>query len=206
MGVRTQAPVKDLREPRAGELAALVRVEDLGPPMSHHGLLDRGAAEVDINRIRQPPRQHPAARPIHHGDEVEEAAAHRDVGDFCAPDVVRSADIEPAQQIRPLLVLGMRDGRPRSLIDSLQSHLPHQVLDPLSADRMALPTQMTSHLARAVPRRLKELLVDQSLLLSGRPELSELPAGGGHLRPFYVAKSGIRWTELPTSQKPSQKP
>lgn len=55
----------------------------------------------------------------------------------------------------------MRDGRRQPLIDRLQPHLAHQPPAPLSADRMAAPTQMTSHLLRAVPWSFQKLLVDQ---------------------------------------------
>jgi len=55
----------------------------------------------------------------------------------------------------------MRNRRPRPLIDRLQSHLGHQPPHPLAANCIALAPQMPGHLARAIPRRLQDLPVDQ---------------------------------------------
>ena len=50
----------------ARELAALVRVEDLRARVRLQGLLQRLGAETAVERVRQPPRQHAATRPVHH--------------------------------------------------------------------------------------------------------------------------------------------
>src|ERR1700745_160919 len=55
-GVEPQAS-----EVGAGELTALVGVENLGPSMPGERLLDRLEAELDFHRDRQAPRQDPAA-------------------------------------------------------------------------------------------------------------------------------------------------
>src|SRR6478752_5003414 len=54
------------REGRAGELAALVGVEDLRFAVTRQGLLHRVKAELGLHRDRQPPSQHPSAEPIQH--------------------------------------------------------------------------------------------------------------------------------------------
>jgi hypothetical protein len=47
----------------AGELTALVGIEDLGPAVSGERLLERLDAKIGAERVRQPPRQHRAAHP-----------------------------------------------------------------------------------------------------------------------------------------------
>src|SRR3954454_19618382 len=49
-------------------------------------------AELHLHGVRHPPGQHLARRPVHHRDQVEEAAAHRQVGDVGAPGLVRAVD------------------------------------------------------------------------------------------------------------------
>jgi hypothetical protein len=66
----------------AGELAALVGIEDLGPTVQRERFLDGLDAELRAERIRQPPRQHGTAHPVHDHHQVEEALGHRDVGDI----------------------------------------------------------------------------------------------------------------------------
>src|SRR3954447_16375732 len=55
----------------------------------------------------------------------------------------------------------MRNRRARPLVDRLQPHLGHQPPNALATDWVALAPQMPGHLARAIPRRLQELPVDQ---------------------------------------------
>jgi hypothetical protein len=76
----------------AGELAALIRIEDLRAAVSIQRLLERLDAEPGIERVRQPPGQHVARRPIHDRDQIQKAAPDRNVGDVGTPDVVRSLD------------------------------------------------------------------------------------------------------------------
>lgn len=59
-------------------------------------------AEVSVQRIRDPPRQNHPAMPIHDRYQIEEPAAHREVGDVHAPDLIwpvntqlRSQTIDP---------------------------------------------------------------------------------------------------------------
>ena len=77
---------------KLGELAALVGVEDAGLAVTGDRLLQRRDAEVGLHRVRQPPGEDPAARPVHDRHEIEEATAHRDVSHIGAPDLVRPLD------------------------------------------------------------------------------------------------------------------
>ena len=70
-----------LREVLAGELAALVGVEDFGPAVLGQRLVQRRYAKARIQRVGQPSAQHFAAVPVHDRHEADEAFSHRDVRD-----------------------------------------------------------------------------------------------------------------------------
>lgn len=108
-----------------------------------------------------PRRQHVARGPVHHRDQVQEAAAHGNVRNIGAPHLVGAVDGQVAQQVRPDLMLGVGHRRLRTLVDGLQAHPRHQAANPLAVDLVPLPAEMTSHLPAAVPRRFQELRVDQ---------------------------------------------
>src|SRR5580704_18401448 len=72
----------------AGELAALVGIEDLRPAVLGERFLECLDTELRAERVRQPPRQHGTAHPVHDHHQVEEALGHRDVGDIRAPDLI----------------------------------------------------------------------------------------------------------------------
>jgi hypothetical protein len=80
---------EDAQELGAGELGALIGVEDLGSPKMLDCLLERGDAEIARQRQRDPPRQDLSRRPVHDRHEIDEAARHGDVGDVGRADVVR---------------------------------------------------------------------------------------------------------------------
>jgi hypothetical protein len=79
-------------------LAVLVGVEDLGLAMTGDGLLDGFEADVRGQRVGEPPGDHPAAGPIDSGHEIDEAPAHRDVGDVRGPDLVGPVDLQIPEQ------------------------------------------------------------------------------------------------------------
>src|SRR4029077_10716609 len=87
-------------ECRAGELAALVGVEDLWLAVAGESVLQRLDAECRLHRDRYAPRQYAAAEPIEHNGQIDEAALHRDVGDVHRPHLVWPRDLDAAQQIR----------------------------------------------------------------------------------------------------------
>ncbi len=69
--------LQESRKLLAGELAALIRIEDLGRAIPADRLLHRVHAEVRRQRIGEPPGQHPATRPVQDGEEIHEASSHR---------------------------------------------------------------------------------------------------------------------------------
>jgi hypothetical protein len=153
----------------AGELAtpslslgqALVRVENFGLAVLCQRLLQSLDAKLGAEGVRQPPRQHGAAHPIHDYHQVKKAPSHRDVGDVGAPDLIDPLDRQPAEQIRVDLVLRRRFARVRPLVDRHQPHQPHQPLDSFAVDQVALRRKPCRHPARAVIRPRQILPVDQ---------------------------------------------
>jgi len=140
----------------------LISVEDVRLAVPHQGFLQCLDAELSLHRIRQPPSQYLAARPVHDGDKVEKAASHRDVGDVGAPDLVWSFDRDIPQKVWVDQMILLRNGRARPLIHRCQAHFRHQSPDALAADDIALSPQMTCHLASPVERCLQMLLVNDT--------------------------------------------
>ena len=144
----------------AGELAALVGIEDLRPAMTGQRVVERLDAKVRVQAVRQPPGQHMPARPIHDRHQVKEAAPHRDVADAGAPDMVRPLDRQTFEQIGVDPVPGMRIAGAWRPVDRLKPHQAHQTTGPATADAHPLKAQMTNHLTGAVERMLQEQLID----------------------------------------------
>ncbi len=86
-------------EVTAGELAALVGIENLRLAVPGECFLNRLDAEFHLQRDRQFPGQHPPAESVHHRRQIHKAARHRDVGDVHRPHLVRPVDHLAAQQV-----------------------------------------------------------------------------------------------------------
>ena len=67
----------DLGESQVGELAVLIRIEDLRLAMARQHVLKGLDAEVALHGVGEPPGQHLAAPPIHDDHQVEKAKARR---------------------------------------------------------------------------------------------------------------------------------
>ena len=73
------------------ELAALVGVEDFRFAVTRNRLAYCIKTEVGRHRIGEAPGQDLSAVPVDHCDQINEAPAHRDVGDVRGPDLVGAA-------------------------------------------------------------------------------------------------------------------
>ena len=73
-------------ELQAGELAALVGVEDLGAAVAFQSLAEGLCAEAGIEGVGEPPGEHPAGGPVHDGYQVQEALLDGDVGVGVGPE------------------------------------------------------------------------------------------------------------------------
>jgi len=112
-------------ELRAGELAALIGIEDLGLAVPLQGVLDRLEVEIRGQSVGQPPGQHAPGSPIEYRSQVNEAFAHRDVGDDHGPDVVGFSNLQTAQQVRKDWVLRLLSAGIRPPIHRFDVHLLH---------------------------------------------------------------------------------
>src|SRR5271169_926298 len=131
-------------ECRAGELAALIRVEDLRLAVASDSVLKRFDAERRLHRDRDAPRQHATAEPIEHNGQIDKAPRHRDVGDVHRPHLVWLRDLDAAQQIRIDLVSGFWLGRARTAIERLYPHSLHQRFHVTAADLAPFGRQQAS--------------------------------------------------------------
>ena len=147
-------------EGHTGELAALIGVEDLRNAATFQRICQRLRAEAGVQRVTQPPGQHPPARPVHHRHQVKEPTLHRNVGDVRAPRLIRALDRNSSQQIGIHAVLRVRYGGPRFAVDRLQPQQTHQPPHPLPTYRHSLARQVTHHLTAAVERVIQVQLVD----------------------------------------------
>jgi hypothetical protein len=59
----------------------LVGIED-GRRRISQGLLQCSAAKASLQGIRQTPRQHISAEPVHHGHQIQKTVAHGHIGDI----------------------------------------------------------------------------------------------------------------------------
>src|SRR2546430_895515 len=149
-------------ECRAGELTALIRVEDLRLAVARESVLQRLDAERRLHRDRDTPRQHATAEPIEHDGQVDETARHRDVGDVHRPYLVWPCDLDAAQQIRIDLVPRRGLRRTRTAIERLYPHPLHQRLHVTTADLAPLGSQQASQHSRAGERKLQVQPVETS--------------------------------------------
>jgi len=135
-------------EGRAGELRALVGVEDVRLAVTGQSILQGLDAEGRLHRDRQPPRQDTTCRPVQHHGEIDEALRHWNVGDVHRPDLVRPRDLDAAQQIRIDLVAGFGLRGARTAIERLYPHPPHERLHMPAADLAPLQSQQASQHTR----------------------------------------------------------
>ena len=78
-------------EPRGGELADLVGVKNLGLA-DGEGLVQSLQAEIDLQRVGDPPGQDISAEPVHHGNQIRKALWHWHVSAAGAPHLVLLVD------------------------------------------------------------------------------------------------------------------
>src|SRR5689334_16787287 len=139
-----------LGELLAGELRALIGIEDAGFAEPGEGLAQRLDAEPRRERVRQPPGQHSSGRPVDDRDQVQKPLLHRYVGYVSGPHLVWPVDRLAAQKVRTDLVLGMPLAGVPFRPDRPQPELPHQPPDAPAANRDPLSQQRHLEPAAAV--------------------------------------------------------
>ena len=73
---------------QAGDLAALVGVEDFRPAITIDSPLYRLDAKFFSQRVRQSPRQYLSTRLVDRNKQEEKAMPHRNIDDICRTDAV----------------------------------------------------------------------------------------------------------------------
>ena len=98
-----------------------------------------GRAEVRVHRVRQPPAQNLARRPIHDRDQIQELVLDRHNGNVGAPNLIGSINLHLSQQILEDRMLRVRLAGSGPFVDRLQAYHGHQ-----SPDAMPLNTRAVS--------------------------------------------------------------
>lgn len=129
---------QESREPLAGELAPVIRVEDLRAAILRDRLSHGVQTEVCGQRIGEPPGQHPATGSVQAGEEIHEAASHWNIGDIGRPDVIGRTDREIAEEILIDGVGRMPPTQMRFPIQRLNPHPAHEGGHLASPNGMAL--------------------------------------------------------------------
>ena len=174
--------LQHLGERHAGELTALIGVEDLGLAMPGQRLLQRLDAKSDVHRVGQTPRQHAAAVPIHDRHQIQKATTHRNICDVGTPDLVGPNHRQIPQKIWINPMLRVRCAGIGLLENGPKPHLAHQPGHAMATNAMAQTMQMPHHLPRTVIWRFQKGLVDQPhqrkriLTLACRPIIVPRPA------------------------------
>ena len=116
---------QESREFLAGELAALIGIEDLRQAIVGQGVLHCVQTEIRRERVGEPPRQHPATGPVEDRKQIHKASRHRDIGNIGGPDLIGSRDLQVAQEIGVDLMGRMPTAERRLPIQGLNTHAAH---------------------------------------------------------------------------------
>src|SRR3954463_6897913 len=136
----------------AGELRALIGIEDAGLAEPGERLAQRLDTDPCRQRVRQPPRQHPAGCPVDDRNQVQKPLLHRYVRYVSGPHLVWLVDRLAAQKVRVDLVLGMPLAGVPFRPDRPQPELLHQPPDSPAANRNPITQQRHLEPAAAVDR------------------------------------------------------
>src|SRR6516162_9879516 len=135
-------------ERRAGELAAVICVQDFRIAVTSQCIFKCRNAERGLHGDRQPPSQHAATEPIEHDGEVDKTPRHRNIRDVHRPDLVRPRDLDSAKQIWVDLAAKLRRRGAGTAIERFYPHAPHQRSYMPTADLAPFGSQQTSQHAR----------------------------------------------------------
>ena len=91
-----------------------------------------------LHRLREPPAQDFARRPVYDPDQIQEPLPHWYKSDVGAPDLVRLINLHLSQQIRIDWILGRRLAGSGAFVDRLQPYRRHQSSDVMTTDNCGL--------------------------------------------------------------------
>ena len=139
----------------SGELAALIRVEDLWfATRAAQRLFQSPHAKGAVHGVADFPSENGPAVPIHDCHHVGVTFRHRNVGNVSAPDFVDGVDFAFSQQIgKNLMTLG-RNARRGLRHQGFDPHDAHQPPDPFAPDVVAVIPEIFAEIPLSVERTL----------------------------------------------------
>lgn len=144
----------------AGELAALITVENFRLAVFDQGFLQRLDAKISIHRDRYPMAENAPARPVDNCHQINISENHRDIGEVHRSDLVQPSNLQSAQHIRINLV--PRGGLERigAAVDCLDAHAPDQRRHMTAADGKAFPLHHVAKHPGTSERTVQVQLID----------------------------------------------
>ncbi len=146
----------------ARKLASLIRVEHLGTTMYLHRFLNRLDTEIGAQGVGKLPGEYAARVPVHHSEQVDKSFLHRDIRDIGSPDLIRSGDLQIAQQIGANRVARMRFAGAGLAKQRGDAHFLLQRADAAAPDFPPVPKQHLRKHPRACEGVFQMQLVDAS--------------------------------------------
>jgi len=144
----------------AGELRALIAVEDIRLGVPERSLHGRDAEEA-VQGVGEFPGEHVPAEPVHYSHQIDKAVLQPDVGDVGTPHLVGTLYGHGFEQIGISLGRLSRPAQSGLGIDRFQPHYAHQTRHPLVIDGIPLSLKHCRHTTDPVKRCPGVLLVHQ---------------------------------------------
>lgn len=144
------------------ELRTLIRVKTLRTAKAVQCLPQDIDSEVRCEDFRALPGEDFADEPIDEGNEVHEAANHRDVSHVRRSDLIRSIEGDAAQQVRDDGILETRPTCVPAAVNRLDSHAAHERRDVPSANLPALAPEQVARRPGTGDRQLQVQFTDSA--------------------------------------------
>ncbi len=158
---RNACALEHARERSAGELGALIAVEDLRLPVQSQRIFQAIDAERGVQAVADPPAQYPPQVPVDDRHQINETSQELDVRNVDTPNLIGPADLHAAQQVGINCLLGMSHARRRPRRHPSQPHMTHQPLHPLAVCDIFQSPKKNHHPAAAVKRPTRVFLIHQ---------------------------------------------
>jgi len=145
----------------AGELAALVGIEDVWGRGVAQRVGQGLQAKAHVERVGELPAEHVARVPVEYGSQIEEALGHGHVRDIGAPHLVGGRGRAVAQQVGIGCDALARHTQARFGVDRLVAHQAHEAAHALLVDDVAGQAQVVTQAEYSLKVMVGELLVQQ---------------------------------------------
>ncbi len=191
---RDASGIEPAGEGRAGELRALIGVEDFRRAVLSQRCVERRDAKAGVHRVRQSPRQNGPAGPIDDRHQIQKAVRHRNVRNVAGPHMIGPGDRYPAQQIGIDLVTGRGLAGAGARNQRLDPHHAHQPLHTLAVDAVACLVEFERHPPRAIERPLEMQFVEP-------PHQGQIISAGDRHRAIDARTRQIQQHALPADRQ-----